>query len=84
MNFVPASGKRNRTNLPPLGATPRLYAALVQAASFCLEQIMDNWQQRFERVDPWHEIPFATEPRINPDVLVGIVCIACSVIAMVF
>lgn len=43
---------------------------------------MDNWQQTFARVDPWPEIPFATEPRMNPDVLVGITCIVCALLSI--
>ena len=45
---------------------------------------MENWQQTFLRTDPWPSIPFAGDVGLNVDTKVGLVCIACLILAWLF
>lgn len=45
---------------------------------------MDNWQQRFDRTDPYPEIPFATDSYVNIDVVVSLACLVAAVLVGFF
>ncbi len=45
---------------------------------------MEHWQQMAYRVDPFGNIPFATEAGLSIDAKVGLVCVAAVILVSLF
>jgi len=43
---------------------------------------MEPWQQRAEREDPYADVPFHDGRRLNPDALVGLLCLAVGLLGV--